>query len=195
MSCEFRRIVRLALLAALGAVVPASAVQVGTVRFGLPPALRVGAAPAVLSAGGPSAVAGVPALSPAALVTPPLAAAAPAVVVRPAAAATSAAAPSAVDSLRGTAAAAGSGSRGSALPTLDSLFEGRKIRSVFNGDAGDGSWQRDIAGEPWLEKDASVVGFDKPAPSQYGFGPTVTPGKDWSGIKVVTNEAVEKSSF
>ena len=76
--------------------------------------------------------------------------------------------------------------------TLAGLFSGESIRRVFNGDAGTGSWQKDIQGQPWLKKDAQVIGFELKAPFIYpeydkdsAFRPD--PRSSWRDITVLNS--------
>ncbi|MBI4424629.1 MAG: hypothetical protein HY554_12930 [Elusimicrobia bacterium] len=71
--------------------------------------------------------------------------------------------------------------------SLVELFGRGAIRSVFNGDAGKASWQREARRQPWLASDATVVGFELPVPLAYDAGRArVVPREDWAGVEVLT---------
>ncbi len=78
--------------------------------------------------------------------------------------------------------------------SLAEIFADEKIKSVFNGDAGSGLWQKNIIGMNWLESDPVIIGFDLPVPRHYSsiqddkltlFG--AAPSKDWRDILVLTD--------
>ncbi|MCX5793897.1 MAG: hypothetical protein NTY77_00185 [Elusimicrobia bacterium] len=76
--------------------------------------------------------------------------------------------------------------------TLAGLFSGERIRRVFNGDAGTGSWQKDIQGQPWLDKDAQVTGFELAAPKNYAeydrdSASRPDPRSNWRDVAVLTS--------
>lgn len=70
-------------------------------------------------------------------------------------------------------------------PSLAQYFGGEKIKSVFDGDAGNGSWEKEIRTMPWLDPQASVTGFDLHDPLPYGGG--VNTETDWQNLAVVTD--------
>ena len=71
--------------------------------------------------------------------------------------------------------------------SLQSVFNGVEMRVVFDGDAGDAAWQRDVGGQPWLSENATVIGFDLLSPKVYAGGyPAVTP-KDGVGRTVLAD--------
>ncbi len=77
--------------------------------------------------------------------------------------------------------------------SLSEIFNGRIIKTVFNGDAGSGRWQKDILGKPWLDSSAAVLGFDLAKPIIYPVltrrGPKfgANPEQDWKDIVVLTD--------
>lgn len=71
--------------------------------------------------------------------------------------------------------------------TLAEIFGAEKIRTVFNGDAGNGRWQKDILGQAWLDENPVIVGFDLEVPVYYKTA-KVAPERDWRDVVVVTHE-------
>ena len=78
-----------------------------------------------------------------------------------------------------------------ASPLLTDYFGEGKIAAVLNGDAGRGTWQRDVRGAPWLAKRARIVGYEKSEPEVYRqgeeiFNPVVRQ-RDWRRITIATS--------
>jgi hypothetical protein len=70
---------------------------------------------------------------------------------------------------------------------LAEALENTAVFSIFNGDAGDGSWQKEVQSQPWVGADARVIGYDLDEPMQYNRSMQVDPNVHWRGLTVLTD--------
>jgi hypothetical protein len=69
--------------------------------------------------------------------------------------------------------------------TLAQLFSGHRAHLVFDAGTGNGDWLRQVPGQPWVDSDASIIGFQEGATDLYPYGRSYDEKDSWKGLTVL----------